>query len=75
MTRAELIRWATSNGWTLDRFGHLKRELDNKTYRLRLSRIAARYEIKTPSGWTRIRSGHYKDLHITADGKLGGLTR
>jgi len=26
-----------------------------------------------PFGWARVNSGYYKDLTITADGKLGGL--
>ena len=45
MTRDELIVWATRNGWTLDRWGHLKKEFDNGTHRIKLSRIAARHEI------------------------------
>ena len=54
---------------------HLKKELENGTNRLKLSRIAARHEIHTPFGWARLRSGYYKDLSITADGKLAGMTR
>ena len=73
ITRDQLIQWATADGWKLDRFGHLKKEFDNGTHRLKLSRIAARHEIHTPFGWARIHSGYYKDLTITADGKLGGL--
>jgi len=75
ITKDELIKWATSQGWKLDRFGHLKKELENGTNRLKLSRIAARHEIHTPFGWARLRSGYYKDLSITADGQLAGMTR
>ena len=74
MTREELIAWATRNGWKLDRWGHLRKEFDNGSHRLKLSRIAARHEIKTPFGWARIHSGYYKDLSITADGELAGMT-
>ncbi len=73
ITKDELINWATRDGWKLDRWGHLKKELNNGTHRLKLSRIAARHEIHTPWGWARIHSGYYKDLQLTADGKLAGL--
>ena len=75
MNRDELIAWATRNGWTPDRWGHLQKETPNGTYRLKLSRIAARYETKTQHGWVRLRSGYYKDLQLTADGKLAGMNR
>jgi hypothetical protein len=75
MTREELIHWATRNGWRLDRFGHLKKvEHDGlRQYRIKWSRIAARFEVKTVHGWVRVRSGYLKDLSITADGNLAGL--
>jgi hypothetical protein len=75
MTRDELIAWATRNGWTLDRWGHLKKEFDNGTHRIKLSRIAARHEISTPFGWARLASGYLKNLHRTADDKLAGMNR
>jgi hypothetical protein len=73
ITKEQLIAWATKQGWKLDRWGHLKKEFDNGTHRLKLSRIAARHEVHTPWGWARIHSGYYKDLSITADGKLAGM--
>ena len=75
MTKDELIAWAKSNGWTEDRFGHLQKANGTSRYRLKLSSIAARSEIKTSYGWVRLRSGYYKNLTITADGKLGGMTQ
>lgn len=75
MTRDELIAWATRNGWTLDRWGHLKKEFDNGTHRIKSSRIAARHEISTPFGWARLASGYLKNLHLTADDKLAGMNR
>ena len=72
-TKDELIKWATSQGWKLDRWGHLQKEFDNGTHRLKLSRIAARHEVKTPFGWARLNSGYYKDLHLTPDEKLAGM--
>ena len=75
MTRDELIAWATRNGWTLDRWGHLKKEFDNGTHRIKLSRISARHEISTPFGWARLASGYLKNLHLTAADKLAGMNR
>ena len=75
MTRDELIAWATRNGWKLDRWGHLKKAFDNGTHLIKLSRIAARHEIATPFGFARLASGYYKNLHITADDQLAGMTR
>lgn len=72
-TREQLIAWATRNGWKLDRWGHLKKEFDNGTHRLKLSPIAVRHELSTPFGWCRVASSYYKNLTITADGKLAGL--
>ena len=75
MTRDELITWATRNGWKLDRWGHLKKEFDNGTHRIKLSRIAARHGISTPFGWARLASGYLKNLSITPDDKIAGMTR
>lgn len=75
MTRDELITWATRNGWKLDRWGHLRKEFDNGTHRIKLSRIAARHEISTPFGWARLASGYLKNLSTTPDDKIAGMTR
>jgi hypothetical protein len=75
MTRDGLTAWATRNGWKPDRWGHLKKEFDNGTHRLKLSRIAVRHEITTAWGWARLASAYYKNLTITADDQLAGMTR
>ena len=75
MTKQELINWAQSRGWNLDRFGHLKKNLNGKMYRFKLSRIAARYELKTSTGWVRIKSGYFSKLSVSGEGKLVGMTR
>lgn len=75
MTKQELINWAQSRNWNLDRFGHLKKTLNGKVYRFKLSRIAARYELKTPAGWVRIKSGYFSKLSVSGEGKLVGMTR
>jgi hypothetical protein len=68
ITREELIAWATRNGWKLDRWGHLKKEFDNGTHRIKLSRIAARHEISTPFGC-------YAEFGIAATMPNSGLCR
>jgi len=75
MKKEQFITWAESQGWKLDRYGHLKKEANGKTYRFKLSRVAVRYEVKSRSGWVRIRSGYYSKLSISGEGKLVGLTR
>jgi len=75
MKKEQFISWAESQGWKLDRFGHLKKEKDGKSYRFKLSRIAARYEVKSSAGWVRIRSGYFSKLTISDEGKLVVMTR
>ena len=75
MNKQEFINWAQVHGWELDRFGHLKKSLNGKVYRFKLSRIAARYELKTSTGWVRIKSGYFSKLSLTNDGKLAGMRR
>jgi len=75
MTRERFIEWAQSQGWTPDRFGHLKKETNGITYRYKLSRVAVRHEVKSRAGWVRLRSGYFCNLTITTDGDIAGLTR
>ena len=75
MTKQEFTNWAQSHDWKLDRFGHLKKNLNGKVYRFKLSRIAARYELKTSAGWVRIKSGYFSKLSLTDEGKLVGMRR
>ena len=82
MTRDQFIEWAKSRGWKLDRYGHLKKKLNGKTYRFKLSRVAVRYEYQLKiagsyrsTRWVRIRSGYFSKLSITDEGKLAGLRR
>ena len=51
MTKDELITWAKANGFTEDRFGHLQKSNGTSRYRLKLSSIAARYDVKTSAGF------------------------
>ena len=88
LTKQAIINWATGRGWKLDKYGHLQKEFrgkdgETKQYRYKLSNTAMRYEVqvhhdggqygKPSNEWLRLRSGYYKDLHITEEGKLSGL--
>jgi len=75
MNKQEFINWAQYRVWKLDRFNHLKKSLNGKVYRFKLSRIAARYELKTSTGWVRIKSGYFSKLSLTDEGKLAGMRR
>ena len=82
MNKERFIDWAKARGWKLDRFGHLKKESNGKTFRFKLSRIAARYEQKTSAGWVRIKHalvktgvGYFSKLSITDEGRLVGMRR
>jgi hypothetical protein len=75
MTREGLISWAIANGWKQNRFGHLQKEEHEglRRYRLKLGKLAVRYEVHTHAGWVRVRSACYKDLSITTEGKIAGM--
>jgi len=75
MNRERFTEWAKSRGWQADRFGHLRREENGRSYRFKLSRIAVRHEVKSRAGWVRLRSGYFCNLTITPEGELIGLTR
>ncbi len=75
MTREELITWAIANGWKQDRFGHLQKEEHEglRRYRLKLGKLAARYEVHSHAGWVRLHSAYCKELSITPDGQIVGM--
>lgn len=73
MTRNEVYEWARRHGWREDRWGHLQKSSNGKTYRLKVSRVAVRYELKTDFGWVRLASAYLRDIHISPEGKLSGL--
>ena len=78
LTKQDIINWATSRDWELDKYGHLQKWIEEKQYRFKLSNTSLRYEVKVkafraPSEWMRLSSGYYKDLSITPEGKLSGL--
>ena len=79
LTRDELIKWAIEHGYKEDKFGHYQKTKNDVTIRLKLSKIAVRYEKKAHivdhNEWLRLQSGYFKDLHINDKGQLVGLKR
>ena len=83
MSREELTAWALAHGWERDRLGHLQKAVertDNSDadcclYRLKLSQLAVRYEVKTAHGWVRLKGNYLRKISVTPDGKLAGLLR
>jgi hypothetical protein len=74
MTKEELIKWAESKGWELDKWGHLKKK-DNPNIRIKLGTNSVRFEFKNGNRWFRRSSNYYKHLSISEKGKLQGLKR
>jgi len=77
MNREELIQWAQGNGWKLDRWGHLQKQVRSRRLRLKLGKRSVRYKkrIEPLGEWLRISSGCYGELCITKRGRLSGLSR
>ena len=75
MTRDQFVEWARKQGFRADRHGHLQMDDRGRTYRFKLSRIAARHEVKSGAGWVRIRSGYFSKLSLTPDGRIAGMAR
>ena len=72
----EIYAWAEGRGYTRDRYGNLKKEVEGKQYRLKIQAMSIRYEVRTESGdWVRIRGGYLKDITITPEGKIAGMRR
>jgi len=76
LTKEQFTNWAISKGWKPDKWGHLRNE--TKEYRLRVTRIAVRYEVKARltgyTQWIRLGNGYLEDLEITPEDELKGLT-
>lgn len=82
MTSQEFVRWALNHGWSHpDKHGHLHKSVPYAKisgvchYRLKLSKISVRRELKVGRGWIRIRSGYYKNLTVNAKDQLVGMNR
>lgn len=73
--RFKLIETMREFGWELDRFGHLKKEENNRIWRLKLSTKSFRYEYKSTeprSKWYNYSNGclYYKQINVYSNGHL-----
>jgi hypothetical protein len=85
MTKQELINWLLSRGYVKDTYGNYRKPNDTNysNYRFKLNPTSVRHEkqihfeatqySKASHEWMRLRSAYYKNLSVTADGKLVGL--
>lgn len=52
-----------ANGWTLDNFGHAKKEINGNLYRYKFQANTVRKEVRAASGqWVRLKTIPYKSL-------------
>lgn len=84
MTEAQIKQFFLSKGWKSDRFGHMKKTTsDGRLYRIKFQATSIRWEVQcvhpndkfTPSSWVRLYTGFFKQLSISADGKLVGMKK
>lgn len=70
-----LISWLGEHGYKQDSFGHFQKTTSEGRYRMKLSGVMARKEVRVGDSWVRLRSGYYKKLSINEAGQLIGLER
>jgi len=73
LNKDSVITWATAHGRKEDRWGNMQKVANGQTYRLKLSTVAVRKEVKSSAGWVRLASGYYSKLTIDDDGNLIGM--
>ncbi len=77
LTKELLGNWLYDKGYTLNKFGHYQKTGDKGIVRFKMQANSVRYErqvrIVDHNEWLRVRSGYYKNLSITSEGKLAGL--
>lgn len=85
ITKEQLEQFLTDHGYEKDRFGHFKKEMPRKNgsgnslFRYKMNKYSVRYEVRArhsdgSASWIRLRGGYYKNLRITEEGKLAGMT-
>ena len=79
MTKEMFADWAIQHGWKQSSWGHLHKgefrfKMQVHTVRLeRGYRIPATKYSKSEKRWVRRRTGRFRKMFITEDGKLGGM--
>jgi hypothetical protein len=75
MTRQEVEAWLDKNGYERDKWGHYQRTRFGDRFRLKLSKLAVRHEVKSRYGWLRVKSAYYSHLRLDETGDLVGWDR
>lgn len=75
--KVEQIRQAAkTHGWTLDRWGNLKKEQNGEFYRLKIKALVVRQEIRMNDGsWYRLHSASIANTDVTNPGIIRILFR
>ena len=78
MTSSKFVSWALSRGWHKDKYGNLQKETGGKKYRFKINPTSVRREVNLifkdgGREWMRLSTAYYKDMHLTADGKMSGF--
>lgn len=77
MTRVEVETFLRAHGWdSKPIYPHIFYKRDGAgEVRYKLTDLGVRRESRIPSGeWIRIRSAYYKNLSVTLDDKLAGMS-
>ncbi len=66
--RAVIEAKAGSLGWTKDRWGHWKKDIDGTQCRLKMQKTSVRFEKKINSGWFNVASDYFKNFQVIPEG-------
>jgi len=73
MTKEQAEQFFTRHNWTRDKWGHFHKTQPH--YRATVTTHSIKIEVKAGcAGWVRIKSGYLRDVTITPDDKLSGLS-
>ena len=73
MTKEQAEQFFTRHSWTRDKWGHFHKTQPH--YRATVTMHSIKIEVKAGcAGWVRIKSGYLRDIRLTPDDRLSGLS-
>ena len=76
--KESIIACLKSHGYTMDRYGHYTKEVETpkgkRKHRYKISKNSIRKEVKGEYGWTRLSSAYIRDVEVTEDNKIKGMS-
>jgi len=87
LTRQDVRDWANKRGWVKDGRGYWHKNIGGTPFRLKIGERSVRFDRQVrytgesanhrakKTDWVRASSGPYKNLRITMDGRLAGLSK